>query len=268
MNETNYARQLVKQILQMVRDESIPIDLDFAFSWALKTLPLSTKFQLPDGGLILDDKKFNVLSQCEKIGLPYDYLCIEYQREKKSEAAIQSSKAIVLASQNKEAITILSFAWWDELQIWAPVTYLPITIMRDDFISDMVDESLGRRMVKVYCDVDPKDSMEEVVVLLNMLTALSCSNVEQKTIPARLHTKKRSLEAIPFDEYRVLVIKKSSESQKNKPESSSFSFTPPREHLRRGHIRRLESGRFVWVNAAVVNPGVGGRLTKNYKICT
>ena len=41
----------------------------------------------------------------------------------------------------------------------------------------------------------------------------------------------------------------------------------PREHLRRGHIRRLADGRRIWVNAAIVGAGKGvGVVSKDYAL--
>lgn len=51
-----------------------------------------------------------------------------------------------------------------------------------------------------------------------------------------------------------------------RPSALAEPAASPREHLRRGHIRRLEDGRKFWINAAVVAAGNGGKIHKDYGI--
>lgn len=100
-------------------------------------------------------------------------------------------------------------------------------------------------------------------VLLGFLNAISCSNVEiLRSDPPKIKAKLRK--ALPFDSYHLLTI--DVRSQAGGEASIGGSHRSPREHLRRGHIRRYESGLRVWVNATVVNPGVGGKVHKDYRV--
>ena len=100
-----------------------------------------------------------------------------------------------------------------------------------------------------------------------MLNALGCSNVQiERSKPKRAGKKVKA--ALPFDAYHVLTI--------DAPGRAGDRVVPtgphraPREHLRRGHIRRLADGRRTWVNATVVASGRrGGVIKKDYAIrCT
>lgn len=100
----------------------------------------------------------------------------------------------------------------------------------------------------------------EARVVLGFLNALACSNVTIERGPAPKQGAKLK-NSLPFDAYHTLVLRG--------PESASGNtglggHRSPREHLRRGHIRRLESGNKVWVNATVVNAGAPGKILKDY----
>jgi hypothetical protein len=108
------------------------------------------------------------------------------------------------------------------------------------------------------------DYDDEVGALLNLLNVLSCRNVHtEKSLPKKtsmaMNAGKKN--AVPFDAYHYLVI-----DTPKKSESSGVggSHASPREHLRRGHIRRLADGRRIWVNATVVSAGSGGVVAKDY----
>ena len=74
----------------------------------------------------------------------------------------------------------------------------------------------------------------------------------------------RKCGALPFDDYHVLTINVGGQGQREG--AANGSHRSPREHLRRGHIRRLQDGRKLWVNATVVNPGVGAKVMKDYRM--
>jgi hypothetical protein len=68
--------------------------------------------------------------------------------------------------------------------------------------------------------------------------------------------------ALPFDEYRVLVVNApGKEGAAQEHSAGAMTHRSPREHLRRGHIRIYQSGRRIWVNSTLVNAGVGGRIS-------
>ena len=111
------------------------------------------------------------------------------------------------------------------------------------------------------------DIGEEITSTIGLLAALSCSNVKYSTIPApnKLNLKRAKSNKLPFYEYKELYV----DVQGSHNKSSQGSGLPsgrqsPREHLRRGHIRRLSTNRNVWVQSAVVGACRKGHIDKAY----
>jgi hypothetical protein len=106
------------------------------------------------------------------------------------------------------------------------------------------------------------DYLDEIASLLGFLNIMQCSNIKHElSSPKKANVPKM---AFGFDSYRILTIDGPSGVGKGLEGGSHRS---PREHLRRGHIRRLGDGRKVWVNAAVVGAGKGaGVVHKDYLI--
>lgn len=106
----------------------------------------------------------------------------------------------------------------------------------------------------------------EAAVVMEMCEALSCTNVGittvQKVAPGvnerRLRDGKLSLHEI-----RALEIITPGQSR-DVMYGPGGDRASPRQHLRRGHIRRLENGKNVWIPSCVV--GRHGRIDKTYSI--
>jgi len=79
-----------------------------------------------------------------------------------------------------------------------------------------------------------------------------------------LNKKRQAKGKQPFFSYKVLqLLEERREVGKTGAGGSSVS---PRMHLRRGHLRRLES-KVVWVRPAMVNAGVNtGAVLKDYAV--
>ena len=109
------------------------------------------------------------------------------------------------------------------------------------------------------------DVAGEVAVLLELLEALSCRNVEQSIHQQASPKNEQRLKShkLPIYETKFLTIKQTvKEYSKNGIVTYHAS---PRQHLRRGHIRRLESGNS-WVNSCVVGDSSKGVIEKQYKV--
>ncbi len=110
------------------------------------------------------------------------------------------------------------------------------------------------------------DVAGEVSVLLELLEALSCKNVEQSIHQQASPKNAQRIKShkLPIYETKFLTIKASEGKVEGK---CGFigSHASPRQHLRRGHIRRLESGN-IWVNSCVVGDSSKGVIEKQYKI--
>jgi hypothetical protein len=69
---------------------------------------------------------------------------------------------------------------------------------------------------------------------------------------------------LPIYETRVLIIHTPRETVTRSEANTGQLRASPRQHLRRGHIRRLPDGRKIWVQAAVVGSVEKGRIDKSY----
>ena len=107
------------------------------------------------------------------------------------------------------------------------------------------------------------DLLDEINAVLELIEALSCSNVRHEPLPVRKLNKAAAKRgALPFDEYRVLVVSAPGKDGTDQGRSvGAMAHRSPREHLRRGHIRTYQTGRKIWVNSTLVNAGVGGRIS-------
>lgn len=102
-------------------------------------------------------------------------------------------------------------------------------------------------------------------VVLQALNALiECNNVVVETVPApkpqagqKLGKRKREL--LQF-EYRILTIK----GRRSYEKHGEASHSSPRLHLRRGHIRKLPTGKTTWVRNCAVGSGKRGMVQHDY----
>jgi hypothetical protein len=142
-----------------------------------------------------------------------------------------------------------------------PIVFLP------DFSVKMFETVDGdvNRFWQCLCT----DVAAETAVTMELCEALTCSNVGITTIQkVKTGVNERRVRdgKLPLYEVKALeIIATGREGRKevmygNVHEGRSG----PRQHLRRGHIRRLEDGKKVWVSSCVV--GDRGRIDKTYSV--
>lgn len=115
------------------------------------------------------------------------------------------------------------------------------------------------------------DISGEVTAVLNLCEALSCSNVDSEVvepIDPRKNAKRIRQGKLPMYETRRLVIKVPGSRKEGGAHASQGFRQGPREHLRRGHIRKLVDGKKVWVQSCVVGSKENGVIAKSYAITT
>lgn len=252
----------------------------------------SEKFILPEGGRIFDDR---LRGLPDKLTLPFPSIVIEYT-SLKQEGLVEkvfpggtttATKRIVVALQQDDRIKIYSICSWNEGPQWGMQPwYAEVTKNWDGPMMDVPEVAAGvlpeqgkipglaislqkvdRLAERIAGPGWQKnayyDMLDEINAVLSLIEALACSNVGHEVIRARKPNKGAMKHgALPFDDYRVLVIKQ----QKGKTRSDGIgSHDSPREHLRRGHIRRLPDKQ-IWVNPCVVNPGIGAKVDKQYNV--
>lgn len=217
----------------------------------------AAKFMLPDGGFLIEDASLRAIDESIELHLPFPVIALEFASKH------NGTKEVIFCTENETSINAFicqyHFDKWFDMQAYF---YMPKTGYIDRTINGYCGYP-GLISFDVYENehhqVDPDDSLYWQRVLLSFLNALSCSNVHiAKKEPKK--TGKKVKTALPFDTYHVLTIDAQSRTgESGKPTGSHRS---PREHLRRGHIRKLVSGKKIWVNAAVVAAGRGAGIVK------
>lgn len=266
MEHLNFCRQLIKQATELTSVPALPA-LDRArLEHAMDLCRASQKFLLPDGGRIFDDGELRALDDTERLRLPHPFIALEYRatRENCEEPGMTElcTRRIIFVREGDDGIFITPAVRWDSNGIW--------WLMGECFIPstsylDRQNTKDGRAFVKVRWPrgENISDYADEVSAVLSFLNALQCTNVHIERSEKR-KTGKKIKAALPFDTYHILTI-----DVPGRP-SDKIGFgsnhRSPREHLRRGHIRRLADKRRVWVNATVVSSGCGGVVKKDYLV--
>lgn len=211
-------------------------------------------------------------------------IAIEYTRSPeyvlsnphRSKDSFQPTKSLSFARERENDIVITVVVWNGSTWVPFPEVALPRTNYLDrtkHLYGYVAIRFYPNRLAKFadHYSVPDSDYADEIGALLGMLSALQCSNVSversdvSKARKAMLIGKR---DALPFDSYNVLTINSSYDDTGITTAATGGHHRSPREHLRRGHIRRLVSGRRIWVNATVVAAGRGtGVVSKDYKMC-
>jgi hypothetical protein len=251
----NYCRQLLKVAPSAL---ALPVgDENWTDMWRLvpDLCSESVKFLLPENGIVLDDKQLRGLDDDADLRLPFNVVALEWRATGEvGPDQLRSSKRVLFAQQFDEAILCASFCFIDSFGSWLTLGALKIPTR------DFAQRTKAGVEVAFDCSADlpTADFVDEVTVLYGFLNALSCCNVAIERSEPR-HGFKKPKGALPFDAYHVLTVKQDSKSA---GEALGGTHRSPREHLRRGHMRRLSDGRKVWVNATVVAAGRGSGVVK------
>jgi len=256
MQHLNYCRQAIASLRRDFPDERR--------GSIARMLVASSKFLLPEGGFLLEDRDLRGLSD-SPVKLPFPVVALEWFTPQGfvppwGIPARSSSRHVLLCRQVDEDIVCTSIV--EINKVW--YEWGDVMLHTDGGFTT----GEGGMKVLASASIDGEEfssAQFEAAPLLGLLNALACSNVKTERSEAkRTHKAMRKYGALPFDDYHVLTISVAGRAQRDGVAEGSHR--SPREHLRRGHIRRLQDGRKLWVNATVVNPGVGGKVTKDYRL--
>jgi len=109
------------------------------------------------------------------------------------------------------------------------------------------------------------DTRDEIIFLIQMCSVINCENVKLDAIDpsVTLNKKRKRKGKTPLFRYHVLQIGKTGRETND----IGGTHASPRMHLRRGHIRRLQSGKTTWVRPSMVNPtSKEGVVMKDYRV--
>ena len=273
MNPTNFGRQFKKSLptyfkrLFERKEESKHASVTAGlYQYVGELSEKAVRFILPDGGEILEDNEFKAI-----LRLPFPVIALEYfENESASEGLYESTKRMVIAFEVPDGdgfyISIMPVSWIDVSEMWQP--FPPISLRTGAQGSDLrittgTNWGLKCHHPNHYADYvfDMGDYMNEALALFSFLNALACSNITTEKVPRKGPLNPSGM--IPFDEYHVLTLPS---QQRGEGSDKGGSHRSPREHMRRGHIRRLTDSRRIWVNATIVNCGIGAKINKHYSL--
>lgn len=263
MEHLNYCRHLVKQLNKIVCIPSADEETKLKAAHLIDLASASQKFILPPGGWLLEDYELKALDGTETLRLPHPFVALEYPPR------AGGAKVITFAREHHaaESIALTAVYYTEANGCWttSPTFYVPT----NPHVA--IDNRHGGRAYLNFAYPDSiKDAASKQVcidtasVAFAFLNALQCSNVHvARSEPRKAGRKVKA--ALPFDTYHVLTI--DVPGMPGERGGSGGAHRSPREHLRRGHIRRLGDGRRIWVNATVVAAGRGaGTVTKDYAL--
>lgn len=253
LQHTNYCRQAIPVLRAMERQHPRE-DVRREATLAVNAISDAKKFLIPNGGRILPDAELRALDTSGRLSLPFPVIALEYTDNKSKQ------RRITLATERSEDIALQHLISFDAVN-WTPTCL--VLMPRYGFV---MPSGGGLFMPKVTAlDDECPDELaaEPAIAVLSLLNALACANVHiERSEPKKAGKKIKS--ALPFDTYHVLTIDAPGNGGQG---AATGGHRSPREHLRRGHIRRLADGRRIWVNATVVAAGRGaGVVTKDYAV--
>lgn len=244
--------------------EEVPLSgtLEYEASFAKNIARSAIYFAFDGGDGMMNDSELRAMDHSLGLNLPFDRIAIEHKNTLVI-AEYQDSFVCV------QCLTRIERAFEKAMWSVSPIFAIP----RFDYIVAGSFDSDGFPRIKTFetssCeDHLPIESQDGnyffARVLLSLLNALSCSNIEIVDFakaPEKLNKKRASKSKPPIFTYKTLAIS----GGRSKTSHLGGSHSSPRVHLRRGHIRRLPD-KNVWVNACVVGDKSKGIVHKDYAV--
>ena len=132
---------------------------------------------------------------------------------------------------------------------------------------DAMARQMGMETALARMQMDVRD---EVCALWEFTMTVNCVNVRQEEVEpsAALNKKRVKNGKLPFFSYKVLQLpaEPAARTRKTAPSEGQGDRNGPRMHLRRGHPRRLPTGKLTYVRAAIVGSSQNGLVEKAYQI--
>jgi hypothetical protein len=252
----NYCRQA---LLQWRSDPAAPAVLRPLG----ELLSMAHKFLLPPGGVLLEDGDLKAVDETLPLRLPFPVIALEY--------SFGPGLGVRVGEQTYDAwITVAQEAVEGGVVFWSAARVVDSRVWSVSEMTSLSAHNYLLRTAEEVCLVfEPGQVVDDRAaadarVLLHLQNALACSNVAIERKEPK-HAGRAIKSALPFDAYHVLTV--GSMRGDAAASSAGGGHRSPREHLRRGHIRRLADGRRVFVSATVVAAGRGaGVVSKDYRL--
>ncbi|MBK9294907.1 MAG: hypothetical protein IPM57_10795 [Oligoflexia bacterium] len=227
-------------------------------------------FNMPDNGYIFGKDNIDTKSS----NLPFKEFCYSTAHTINPDKSINKTilaKTLVFISKNTdfdanniEKTYAIYFVTNPKNEMWVLLPFY--TEILDDLFTGNVlffgEEEKNKEEQKQIAQC----AADFMLMFAELLTALSCKNVEQTIIQKAdkaLNDRRVKSGKLPLLEERILTIKVN--KKVGNTGTGGGNHQSPRQHLRRGHIRRLESGN-IWVKSCVVGDAAKGVINKQYKV--
>ena len=262
----NLRRQAIKYFLGTKSSEPE------VYQATARILQHGESFLLPKGGYFFDaDKDIDI--SLEDMRLPFDTCILEWVRE----APDLRTLHCLLILQQKEGKLGAIPVWAEdagERLNWMPAV-IGLVIPSGQTISQR--DGMMRAKAQVLQNptryalpevvFDGKEYIHEIAVAAQFLLLTNCGNVSPVKIrePSDRQRKAASRRGnVPFHSYWTLDCALPS----SPAEACSLGGThaAPRLHMRRGHIRRLPTGKTTWVRQCAVGNANLGTVSKDYAV--
>lgn len=258
-------------------------------------------FALPDNGELFEDGLRGLAGQ--QVRLPFPVVTLEYHipasEERLPEAPVHASRILIVAAEapassvpGEREIAIFSMLYvedewlpnlgvfhlsadrWDDYRecervnaVTAPRDGMPPVAGRFGIWMSEAAESLAAAVGHERAEREMAHNLAaEIYAVLAFCEAMSCSNVSTSVISSAsraVNSRRVRAGKLPINETKVLTVQV--------PGSAGVRIGAGRktgdvrQHLRRGHIRRIGDRR-VWVNSCVVGNPERGRVNKSYSV--
>lgn len=256
----------------------------------LSQLSRAVLFSLPPAGQTVNifepEKEFEV--QIEDAHLPFPLVCIERKVNAPEIENFKGEKFTILRELTLINDLEKSFRVWQMSEIvvadgssgWADEGIVTI-------ISKKYPVRIKPGYVQAACrgaplsadpsDIPPPDILKGTLcgyaaLVAQFISLCSCTNIRPIKVREPSEKMQRAAERRgkpPHDTYWTLdlfVGRADEDEGDEQPERSIGSHASPRFHLRRGHIRRLPTGRNTWVRSCAVGSRALGTANKDYRI--
>jgi hypothetical protein len=266
----NYAAQaeidLRKQ--SIVKQHFNPEYSKWAFELS-QIINFSHHFAMPDNGQILNDGWKGLSGHA--LRLPFNKITVEF-----AVFNCPFTKIVLVCENNlSKSNVILGFStrvvgFIASENLW---TFVPMGIeIEDQTVSNI--KFVKYKFIKQN-DFDKsklsKEQLEAFLIssahgIFEFLEALTCRNVyihSLEPIDESKNKKRAAKGKLPLYETKILVVDSSEKTVDT--EWKGGKHASPRQHLRRGHIRRYPTYN-IWINNMVVGKSADGKIEKSYSV--
>lgn len=260
------------------------------------------KFVMPDWGRIFEKTELEIFEGTEVPNrLPYPVIACEFfcdyaKHMNLGPHEMPSSKRIALLVERDAIVSLAPFinevlmpegeeqgymvmpvCFFDAVGIWTPppsIGWMSRDARPQDFKANAIITPLGMSSYSIYPENERfiravKDFSDEVITAIHLILALSMERTDVTVLPApeKLNQKRARSKKPPLYEYKVLdIVADIMEAPKTSTARPHGHHASPRLHKRRGHVRRLASGRVTWIRNTIVGKPGRGEIRKDYTV--